>query len=129
MGIRTHWYNDEKTAIRYYFTGIWTWTECFAAVDQAVEMLDSVQHPVVLIIDMRDNQHVPSLSPQALSGMANLPTMAHPNTAFLVLVGARLVVKTTFEVFRRLFPSAAARYRVVDSIGEAEALMSEARKG
>jgi hypothetical protein len=53
LPISTQWHDAEQTIIRCDITGAWTWEEFHASLDEAHQLLATVNHPVV-IINVRD---------------------------------------------------------------------------
>lgn len=122
MSITVNWSDEQKSELIYHIQGKWTWDELFAAIDEATHLLDTINHRVNLIIDVSESLFMPPLSVANLRRVANAPTMSHPNTGLLILVGANQFIKIMFQVFSRLFPHAASRYRLIDTIENAKAL-------
>ncbi|MCA9891092.1 MAG: hypothetical protein KC546_22095, partial [Anaerolineae bacterium] len=54
MGIQLVWEDDDKTILRHIYEGIWTVADFIGAVDESRKLLLEVEHPVDLIIDMRE---------------------------------------------------------------------------
>lgn len=124
MSVKVYWFNENQTALVYDFQGEWTWNETFLAIDEAVTLLDSVQHRVNIVVDLRGSRRVPPVAPQALARIANAPTMSHPNTNILIVIGLSGFLQTLYEIFRRLYPYAAQRYREARTQEELLALLS-----
>lgn len=112
MPIKVDWYEEEKHNICYYISAIWTWDELIFAIDEVVILLDSVDYRVKLIIDITETRHFPTVQFPEMTQIARAPTMSHPNTAELLMVGENRYMKLMFRVFKRLFPDAASRYKL-----------------
>lgn len=125
MAINVKWADESQSAIVYELKGKWTWDELFIAIDEAVQLLDSINHSVNIIIDVSESQYTPPLSVANLRRVANAPTMSHPNTQLLILVGANQFIKIMFQVFSRLFPHAASRYRMMKTLEEALSVVAK----
>ena len=59
MPIELSWDDDAKTILRHTYAGAWTVAEFYEAVDASRNLLLEVDHPVDLIIDMRDGPDPP----------------------------------------------------------------------
>ena len=104
--------------------GQWSWEDVSAAVNQAVTLLDSVDHKVHLLIDVRESDAAPAFDPAGLHRAANAPTMDHRNTNLVILIGPGPFVRILYEIFQRVYRQIAQRYQIVTSMEEAEALMA-----
>jgi hypothetical protein len=124
VSVEVRWFDENRTALVYDFQGEWTWSEMFVAIDEAVKLLDSVQHHVNIVVDLRGSYCVPPVAPQALARIAYAPTMQHPNTNILIVIGLSGFLQTLYEIFRRLYPHAAQRYREARTQEELLALLS-----
>lgn len=125
MSVRVDWYEPEQKNIAYFFEGRWTWEETFLAVDEAVRLLDSVDYPVNLIVDVRKTIFMAMINFEMLSKIANAATMNHPNTKNLFLLGGNHFLGVLFNIFSQLFPKASARYTRVETEEELEAYLRE----
>jgi hypothetical protein len=59
MGILVEWDNESHTAIRLVYGNTWNWRDHFLALDAASSLMASVQHPVDLILDLRNSMPLP----------------------------------------------------------------------
>ena len=124
MPITVHWYDESQRAILYHVSGQWSWEDVSAAIDQAMTLLNSVNHKVHLLVDVRESDAVPLLNPAGLHRAAHAPTMDHPNTDLVILIGPGPLVAILYEIFQRVYRRIARRYQIVASMEEAEALMA-----
>ncbi len=125
MTITVNWYDDQHTAVVNQLVGTWTWDELFRAIDQTASLMDTVDHPVNIVLDMRQTQHVPTLLPSALRKVANAPTMNHRNSGAFVFVGAKSFIKSMFSVFGTLYPRAAEKYRFAENEAQLDAVLAD----
>jgi hypothetical protein len=104
MGITAVWDNDEKTIIRYIYDGSWTWDDFYTAFGQAYKMIDTVNHRVDIIVDVR----MSSLLPQnALSRGRQLSTSTHTNQGRTIVVGANALMRSVSNIFNKVYTKAA----------------------
>jgi hypothetical protein len=127
MPVVLDWYEPEQKNLTYLFSGNWTWEECFAAIDKAIVMLDSLDYPVYLVIDFRLTQHMPVISFDALNRIASAKTNNHPNTRGFIVIGLKHGINTAFSIFRKVFPTPASRYYVVRDAAELETMLTAAK--
>ena len=59
MGIVLEWENGQHTIIRWTFSGAWTWDDFEAAQREFHAMLNTVDHNVDVIADLRQSQLLP----------------------------------------------------------------------
>lgn len=105
--------------------GKWDWSDLFAAIDKAVTLLDSVDYGVNIVVDIRNSQHIPPLSPASLRKVAEAPTMSHANTQLLIVIGAKFYIQTMFDVFKRIYPRAGEKYHFIRTIDELPHLLAQ----
>lgn len=124
MSITVNWYDEKHTAVVNKLVGSWTWDELFRAIDQTAALMDTVDYPVNIVLDMRQTQHVPTLLPSALRKVANAPTMNHRNSGAFIFVGAKAFIKSMFSIFSTLYPRAAEKYRFAETEAQLEAALA-----
>lgn len=118
MSITVDWYEEEKLNICYKLVGRWTWQDLFDAIEDAVVLLDSVNYPVNIILDVTGTSHVPTLAVNHMARLANAPTVSHPNTNQFLMVGANRYIEMMMSIFKKLFPHAGQRYITCSSLEE-----------
>ena len=124
MPVELKWFDEDEKNLVYVFSGRWTWEETFAAIDKAVLALDKINYRVYLILDFRQTNHIPPATFDALNRIARAEPPRHPNTRSLLVVGLKRHITMIFNVFQKIFPKAAERYRIVNSDEELGAILS-----
>jgi hypothetical protein len=124
MTIIVDWYNDNHTEIVHKHVGDWTWAELFAALDQTVQLMDTVHHKVNVISDLRLSRHMPIMSPSILENIATAPIRTHRGRGLFIVMGANRFIDALFGIFSKLYPRAAAQYRFVEGGEQLEALLA-----
>ncbi|HLV34584.1 MAG TPA: hypothetical protein VKY59_05715 [Spirillospora sp.] len=76
MPVEFAWDNDEKTVVRVVATMPWNWNDFHKAMRRASFLLDTVQHDVDLLIDLRQSVKLPA---GALGHIRSLGAAIHPN--------------------------------------------------
>lgn len=122
--VRVAWDNEEKTAILWRFSGRWTWEDYYAAKRDVIAMMESVEHKVDSIVDLRQTAFIPS---GGLSQARALAMKPHPNEGITVMLSSSLFMKTTMSTLGRLYSHIATHYRMADDLDEARALLREMR--
>lgn len=104
MHITVDWDNENRTIIRFQFQRGWTWDNLRAAIGQADDLITSVDHPVNLVIDIREAGAIPA---DFMSGATDIFASgeARANEGVKVVVGAGRLVRMAYDALRRLYGS------------------------
>jgi hypothetical protein len=108
LSIRTTWKNPYKTCIVISFEKPWTWTEFEQARQDMIHMLDDLNHPVTLIIDVRNAGFPP---PNAIKPFKQVAEINHPDVRQLIFVAPRIIARFIDSIIQLLaatFPSSKA---------------------
>jgi hypothetical protein len=125
MPIQVQWDNEDKTILRYQYEGAWTWDDLYTALAQGYEWIDTVDHTVDIIIDLRQSSIIPS---SALTHARNLDKHRHPRIGLTIAVGANRFIQLLADTFKRLVPSVASQYTLLATLDEARALIARNRQ-
>ena len=122
MSISVVWDNPEHTIIRYIYNGQWSLDNFYQALNESHQMMDSVDYRVGLIIDMENSKLVPN---GVLSHGKNVSMRKHPNQGKSIIVGAGGLVRTLFDVYRKVYRTTFddTAYHFVTSLDEARSLL------
>jgi hypothetical protein len=122
MGITVIWDNPEQTIIRYIYDGSWSMDEFYPALQAARDMMDAVNHQVGIIIDVQKSKLVPN---GVLSHGTKVTMNKHPNQGKSIVVGAGGLVRTLFDVYKKVYRSNfdEAAFDFVTTLGEARSLL------
>lgn len=123
MSIDVRWFDTERSSLYYEFVGKWTWEELYGAIAEGERMGDGTTQKLHVIVDVRRSQYVPMLTAEHLSKVA-LITTESPALHGMVMVGAGHFVRLMFDIFKRIHPVAAERYRFVDTVDDLKALIT-----
>jgi hypothetical protein len=122
MPIEVNWDNDEKTTVRYTFSGHWTWDELHASLTHERALRQTVDHTVHTIADLLDSTSVPTDAIVQLKGTFDyLPA----NVGLIVVVSRDSFLITMYQIFAKVFRKYTKRLLVVASLAEARALLAE----
>ena len=118
MTISVNWYNEEKTIAYVQFAPGWTWDDFWAMNQSFAEMAQTVDHNIVLIVDMTEagmpNQFVPELSK-----IATTSSERPQHLDFTIVVGLGVMLETVTNIFTRLYRRATSHVRFVSTLAEA----------
>ena len=100
MPIDLNWDADDAKIIRVTVNGDWTWEMMETALEQAIGMMDSVQHKVHYIIDIRNGQL--DLGSALKQAQKAATPETHPNEGIKVVVGANFMIRTLYSAYRTM---------------------------
>ena len=98
MPITSRWANPEKTIVYFIYEKPWNADEFLSGVKQVNALLDTVHHPVDMVIHMRDG--LPSLL--EVGPFRTVMRNFHPSIRNTALVGASDFVRRTITTFMRV---------------------------
>lgn len=128
MGIRMVWDNAERTILCCITTGSWDWPDVDDALAEMHRMLDTVDHAVDYVIDMRGTRLMPR-SP--IWHGSRLSRGRHANSGRTVFLGAPSVVQGVINVLGKVYPELSGSLLFADSMEDARAKLAavKARSG
>lgn len=129
MGIQVVWENDEHTVLRYVIEDPWSWDDLGNAFRQMHAMMDTVDHKVHSIMDMRKTRNIPTNAFTQIK-RAGVNDPGHPNHSRLtVFVGASLFAKALLSVIGRTYRTLNEYndFRFVETVEQAHALLQKER--
>ncbi|GAB5491196.1 MAG: hypothetical protein Phog2KO_14110 [Phototrophicaceae bacterium] len=103
MGVEIQWDNDEKTIMHFIYEGRWTWKEFYTKIDEANQLMDTVPHPCVSIIDMQKSRYLPSGAALHISNVIR-QSMSHNNSGISVFLQADMIVQIMIDVLKEIYP-------------------------
>ena len=123
------WFNAEKTVLLCtYGKTEWTWNDFYEAFQIQNEMIDSVSHPKVhIIVDTRASNWLPK-GGSLLAGSRKLTSQKHPRQGHTIIVGAKGIIAAVSRVVTNLVGVYQQDVHLVDTMEEAEKLVSEFAK-
>jgi hypothetical protein len=125
MSITTTWENQEHTIILMHYQNPWTWSEFEAAQAEQLRLINSVAHPVDVIMDISTGGNVP---PNALSRFREASKNRPANQRGMVFVGAKLFDKTMVNTVQKTISTQFREVAIefVDTLDEAKAFLKQA---
>jgi hypothetical protein len=100
MAIQVGWQDENKRIIRCAVSGRWTWDELQTALGKTIKLMDSVDHKVDFVIDLRNGSFV--INPLSILGQARSVATpeTHRNEGVKVVIGANSLVQTAYNTYR-----------------------------
>jgi hypothetical protein len=121
-----NWDNEQKTALRFDFTGQWQWFEYFFCLRDAIDMISDVDHSVDLIFNMGESRTMPGdVLAVGLRTFDALPL----NTGKLIFCRGDIYVNAAAILFSRLYPHLAHRIAATTSLVNARLMLQQAGIG
>ncbi len=116
MSVHVEWDSDGKAAVHWSFLGRWTWGEVDDACKIVATLLDQVDQPVDLILDVRRMSILP---PDVITRVKSQYLELPPKLDRLLVVGADANLRLFWDTFTELPYAAHLRARYFDSFEEA----------
>jgi hypothetical protein len=123
MSVTIKWDNEERTALRYTFTGCWQWQEFQETFGQAQQMLRSVRHAVDVIADFHESSCAPT---EVLARLAYVGNCPPKNLRRSVIVGTKAFAMTSFAVFSAFYTQQARACQFAYTLDRARSLLGAA---
>lgn len=122
MAVEFDWDNEAQTILRFTAVTPWNWNDFHKTMRRATFWLDSVNHPVEMMLDFRQTTKLPA---GALGHIRSLGTAIHPNSSNrLVIIGLDESVAGSLGGDDRTYQDAIRLIRFVDTDDEARAIIA-----
>lgn len=116
MSATVNWFDEEKTIIVHYFDGKWTLQDYLQSLKDSELMLNTVDHPVTLFLDMTHSKGLPKGFMSVLRANAK---RRHPNSGQVLMIGANPIILAFIKLFSKIYYNPNSRFFIVGSIDEA----------
>jgi hypothetical protein len=116
MPIRADWDNEAHTIIRYHVQGPWELEEYGKANFHTWSMIESVRHPVSVIVDFTDAHGFPR---NLLSFASTTNSQIHPRQHLIVGVRISPYLQTIVRLAVRVFPKLGHNLFFTQTLAEA----------
>ena len=121
MPFEIRWNNDEQDILLMNVIGDWKLDEYYEKYLEGKVMMESVQHPVFLILDMSKTSSIPSRMMSTAS--FSRKNRAH-NLQFTVFVGASLFIRKLAEIMTSIVSKGHKRLYFAENHQEARAIIA-----
>ena len=115
------WQNENKTLLLIRYHEPLTVDDITGTITEIANVLDSVDHKVVLLVDVTDISTIPRNLLTAYPGMAKTRGVNHRNAAVSYVVINNRAIEVISNIFSRMYTS----FQVVRSLEEAHRLAEE----
>ncbi|NDJ53212.1 MAG: hypothetical protein GYB68_09030 [Chloroflexi bacterium] len=123
MPIVVHWYNPEKTIVRWSFTDPWTVREFLNAEQIATSTREEVSHLVWHVLDFTEAIRLPRGIIRQLPELNQL-NQPHDNHAMpTVIVGSSGLVRGFIATFAKIYGGIS----LVETLSDAESVIAQAK--
>jgi hypothetical protein len=120
MAVHIAWEDERKRVLHYRLDDDWTWVEFFAAKKQANQLMDTVSHPLGVIIEAPPAPILPS---NIISNARKALRSTHPNTVVIVIIATHPLIRTMFHTTRALGRIANFRVELASTLDEARTII------
>jgi hypothetical protein len=119
--VRVYWHDEHKTIIYQDFSGEWIAHHYYDIVNKTYRMIDTVDHPVSVILDFTASETSAAkvFSSISISSSGALSAQIHPNQRMIIVLGADQFLKTVFNMWERISPRMVENLHYADGILEA----------
>ncbi len=119
MNVSVNWHNPQKDVIYVHFQPGWTWHDFWQMNDEFIALANTVDHPVVLIVDLTD-AGMPSLFAQQMKTIAHTSQAERPkNLAYTIVVGLKGLLEIAINIFNKVYSHATSHVVFVATVEEA----------
>lgn len=121
MAVEVRWLNPEKTVILFVYIHPWSWDDLADAREQRDRLMNEVEHPVTVIIDLSASRQLP---PNIFAGIRRVWEKKHAKSGKIILVGANPLIRSASDVLMRLTPGMLPHVRMTKTLEEAYELLN-----
>jgi hypothetical protein len=102
MPINVTWKNAAKTILVFSYEGRWDLNDFYQSNEKANFMLDEVDHPVDLVLDVVASRTAPN---GLMNAMNNTSRKLHPNTRLMIMVGLNVFARALINMYFKIYPA------------------------
>jgi hypothetical protein len=124
MKIPVTWRDSEKTTLYVKFERGWSWDDFWTMNQTFNQLARTVNHHVVLWVDMTDAGLPSSYVPQ-MRKIADLSKERPQNLAYTIVIGVSGLVKIAVDIFNGVYRSTAQHVIFVANMDEAQKVMTQ----
>lgn len=122
MTISVFWDGDDKTVIRQEVSQKWSIEDFYLSIEQSNTLIETVKHPVHIIIDMSKSHSLPK---GFISSLSSIQNKSHSRIDITIIVGANVLITAFSKLFAKLYPNRDLRFYMVSTLDEARKLLNE----
>jgi len=123
MPIQAIWDNEDKTVVRFIYSGKWNWDEFYFTIQSANAMMDTVDHPCLSIVDKTDSRYMPSGAAIHIRNVVRM-SRSHNNSGISIFLNSETMARLLIEILKKTYPDIAAttEWHFLTDLEEARAL-------
>jgi hypothetical protein len=124
--IKLYWRDEEKQILVREMDATWTWDEYETNIDETKKLLESVEHPVIVLIDCcKVSNAVPE---NALHHISEANKDLPKNLSAQIIVSDSSWLQVMAALLRHLLPEEAYKYLFVRTMDKAEKQIAKLNK-
>ena len=98
MPVTARWLDEEKTILGFIYSGSWEWQEAFDMMATSPQMMDEVDHPVAVVVDMTTGQQLPSDPLKHIPKLSQGRGKSKNDSGITVFLNANILTKAMQDV-------------------------------
>jgi hypothetical protein len=102
MPINVVWKNPEKTILVFSYVGRWDLNDFYQSNEKGNLLLDEVQYPVHLVLDVSASRTAPN---GLMNAMTNTTRKLHVNTGVMIMVGLNVFARALISTYFKIYPA------------------------
>ncbi len=119
MNVDIRWENDDRTLIRYTYSGDWDWDEFYGILERRLPE-DRLDSSSTVLVDFRTINRFPS---DAILHLKRAAKLADDTQVQVIVIANSAALVTIYNLFIRVYSSIGKRFRLVRNDEEAYALL------
>lgn len=131
MSIPLAWLDSSHTVLVQNFNRKWTMDDYYEAIEATYTLIDMVDHPVDIIVDISQKPASTSRLISAAGEVADETEMTrvHPNQRMMIVVGGGQFMRTIVDMGMKYAPRLSRSLFAADSFDEARMLIARGQYG
>jgi hypothetical protein len=119
MNVEIRWENEERTVIRYTYSGDWNWEQFYTVLETRLQE-DKLDSRATVLVDFRGITKFPS---DMILHLKRAAALAGETQVLVVVIANSASLITLYNLFVRVYSQIGKRFRLVRNDEEAYALL------
>lgn len=119
MNVDIRWENEERTLIRYTYSGDWNWEQFYKVLETRLEE-DKLDSRAAVLVDFRGINKFPS---DAILHLKRAAALAGETQVLVIVIANSASLITLYNLFVRIYSQIGKRFRLARNDAEAYALL------
>lgn len=119
MNVEIRWENEERTVIRYTYSGDWNWEQFYTVLETRLHE-DKLDSRATVLVDFRGITRLPS---DMILHLKRAAALAGETQVLVIVIANSAALVTLYNLFVRVYSQIGKRFRLVRNDEEAYALL------